>query len=78
MFRLACLTLVACALLALAGCGTSEVKNTNDIGLVNDVPAGTIQSGYGDGKGDSIGGGGAAPAHDAKADESAAQAGESK
>jgi hypothetical protein len=44
----------------LAGCETSEIKNTNDIGLAKDVPSGSISTGYGDGRGDSIGGGGAA------------------
>jgi hypothetical protein len=65
MSRQARFALVAIVSLMLAGCTTSEVKNGNAIGLVDDVPTGTHQSGYGDGKGDSIGGGGAAPARDA-------------
>jgi hypothetical protein len=57
--------LAALLCLLLVGCRTSEDKDTNSIGLSDGTPTGTIQSGYGDGKGDSIGGGGAAPASDA-------------
>ena len=56
--------LAALASLLLVGC-TSEIKNENALGLSDGTPTGTIQSGYGDGKGDSVGGGGAAPARDA-------------
>jgi hypothetical protein len=49
----------------LVGCRTSEIKNENWAGLSDGTPTGTVQSGYGDGKGDSVGGGGAAPARDA-------------
>ncbi|MFI5386126.1 MAG: hypothetical protein ACHQ50_08400 [Fimbriimonadales bacterium] len=64
MFRPVRLVLVALVSLLVAGCRTSEIKNGNDLGLANDVPTGTVQSGYGSGHGDSIGGGGAAPALD--------------
>lgn len=62
MTRLVRILLFASIALTLAGCPTSEVKNGNRIGLVDDVPTGSVQSHYGDGKGDSVGGGGAAPA----------------
>jgi hypothetical protein len=54
-----CVLLAFVALLAI-GCKTGEVKNTNDVGLAAGVPTGSLQSNYGDGKGDSVGGGGAA------------------
>jgi hypothetical protein len=54
--------LAALASLLLVGCATSEIKNTNPIGLSDGTPTATVESGYGDGKGDSVGGGGAAPA----------------
>ena len=66
MLRPVRLVLVALISVLLAGCATSEVKQTNAVGLVSGTPNGTIQSGYGDGKGDSVGGGGAAPATDWK------------
>ncbi|HVT11968.1 MAG TPA: hypothetical protein VHE55_06850 [Fimbriimonadaceae bacterium] len=72
--------LAALMSLFLFGCRTSEIKNQvavggQTIGLQDDVPAGSVQSGYGDGKGDSVGGGGASPAlnienHDAKTEDS--------
>ncbi|HWA83811.1 MAG TPA: hypothetical protein VG820_10275 [Fimbriimonadaceae bacterium] len=72
--------LAALASLLLFGCKTNEIKNQTtigdaSIGLQDDVPTGSVQSGYGDGKGDSVGGGGAAPAldannHDAKTETS--------
>jgi hypothetical protein len=65
MSRKARFAIIAIAALTLAGCKTSEIKNETPIGLADDVPTGSVQSGYGDGKGDSIGGGGAAPALDA-------------
>jgi len=65
--------LAAFALLVVGGCGTTEIKNLNDVGLVKGVPNGTLESGYGDGKGDSVGGGGAAPAISMKAPGEAGQ-----
>jgi hypothetical protein len=61
--------LIALSGLLLAGCKTSEIKNETDYplpGLSENVPTATAQSGYGDGKGDSVGGGGGAPALDAQ------------
>lgn len=60
MRRVLPLVLFVLALLA-GGCRTSEIKEGNDLGLGKDVPTGTTEMGYGDGKGDSVGGGGAAP-----------------
>lgn len=65
MLRTAVIAFAAISVLILAGCQTSEIKNTDSIGLADGTPTGTTQSGYGDGKGDSVGGGGAAPAKNA-------------
>jgi hypothetical protein len=60
MLRCARYALTALCVAALIGCRTSETKNTNDIGLAENVPTGTLKSDYGDGRGDSVGTGGAA------------------
>ena len=67
MLRFARFVLVALVCVFLAGCRTSEEKNEMALppGLSEDVPSGSVQSHYGTGHGDSIGGGGAAPALDA-------------
>jgi hypothetical protein len=65
MLRPALYLLLIVVAVILAGCTTGEVKNTNDFGLSNGTPSGTSQSQYGSGRGDSIGGGGAAPPLDA-------------
>lgn len=67
MLRTLRFALAALLGLLLVGCRTSEIKNEVPVGLADDVPTGTVQSGYGDGKGDSVGGGGAAPTVDWKA-----------
>jgi len=61
MLRRARFVLVAFVGLLIVGCQTSEIKNETTFppGLSRDVPAGSVQSGYGSG-GDSVGGGGAA------------------
>jgi len=62
MLRFARLVLAALVCALLFGCKTSEIKNETSgpvPGLADDIPAGTVQSGYGSG-GDSVGGGGAA------------------
>ena len=64
MTRLVRLLLFAVTSLLLCGCRTSEVKGGNWTGLIDDVPTGSTQAHYGDGKGDAVGGGGAAPAID--------------
>lgn len=64
MSRPARFALAALASLVLVGCKTNEIKNQNAIGLAEGVPTGSVKSGYGDGHGDSIGSGGAAPALD--------------
>jgi len=66
MLRIARFVLAALASAVLFGCRTSEVKNNDAAipGLMSDVPTGTVQSHYGTGRGDSVGGGGAAPALD--------------
>ncbi len=58
--------LAALVSLALVGCQTSEVKNELPGGLSDDIPAGSVQSHYGSGHGDSIGGGGAGAPIDAE------------
>lgn len=65
---MALIALATVSVLALIGCSgpaTSEIKNTDQIGLAEGVPTGTTQSGYGDGKGDSVGSGGAGAAQNA-------------
>lgn len=67
MSRPARFAFVALASLILVGCKTSEIKNQTDWpapGLSEGVPTGSVKSGYGDGHGDSVGGGGAGPALD--------------
>ncbi len=65
MSRALRLAIAAISCIVVCGCfPTSEIKNLDSMGLNKDIPTGTVQSGYGDGKGDSIGGGGAAPAAD--------------
>ena len=66
MLRLARLALLCLVSLLVIGCQTSEIKNNDSLGLVDGGPTGTAQSGYGDGHGDSVGGGGASKPIDAE------------
>lgn len=62
MFRIARMLLLAALLAGIAGCRTSEIKDEQTWpvpGMVKYGPSGTVRTGYGDGRGDSVGGGGA-------------------